>query len=121
MKLSDLNESEGLALMAVLRLIISSDETLSAPESKILVRCANELGSERFRQLRDQAGETFKARGALHSAVRAVERPEAQLLLYRTALEAAQSDGLAELELERLVWIAEQWKLAVDPANGQPR
>lgn len=113
MKASDLNSEEKLALMGLLKLTISADLTLSPQEAAQLRRIADDMGQEAFRQARDIAKDKLTARSDIERAVRAVERPEAQRLIYGYAYEAACSDQLIPAELDVLHWAARVWSLEV--------
>ncbi len=120
MKLSELDDTERLALMAVLKLVISADKQLSAAEGRILERVADEVGRDVFNATREAAEPRLTTSDDVKAALRAVTRPEVQVTLYRLAWEAAESDQLIATEIKRLFMVAELWGIDVDPSSGRP-
>jgi uncharacterized tellurite resistance protein B-like protein len=120
MKLSELDDTERLALMALLRLIISVDRQVTQPEGQLLERVADEMGRDVFLAAREDAAERLANASDLKAALAAVTRQEARSLLYNLAWEVAESDELIAGEIKHLAWVAEQWGIEVDPSSGRP-
>jgi hypothetical protein len=113
MELTELNEDERIALVALLEMVVAADGEVSRDELTQIRRVIRELGEGAYRAAAAAADARFASDEAARAFFLKIERPEARALLYETALEAALAHGVAGAESELLTWLQKQWNVAV--------
>ncbi len=112
--LTELNDTEGLALVALMRLMVRLDGHFTDAERSVLDDVAEEMGRERFWQLVELTGKDYSESEQVRSAAQAVERPEARALIFAVLQDLAMSDTIGGVEGDLLSWLAESWSLRPD-------
>ncbi|MCA9668322.1 MAG: hypothetical protein KC503_22170 [Myxococcales bacterium] len=121
MDAKDLTADERVALMGLLKLTVSADSTMSAEESQALLKIADAMGRAEFIEARKRAEAEITNFEAIKKAVKAVQRPEAQRLIYNLAVDVAEPDEIVETEADVLRWAAEAWGFEVDDETLRPK
>jgi hypothetical protein len=111
MQLTDLDSDERLALVALGRVVVRADGTVSPTEGKAIKTIAAALGEAAFRELFAQAAELFPGEGQLRPFLATVERQGARELIFDTILTLAAADEISEEEGPLLAWLEETWKI----------
>lgn len=108
MSIESLSSTEQLALSALMRRLVLADARVSSPEVAKLNRLVAQVGAqilgdaERLIQ-DDPAG--------LDPLLDMVTRPEARRVIYDALVEAAECDGLVEVEATMLTHVRAAWAL----------
>jgi hypothetical protein len=111
MKMADLTADETLALVALIKAIVLSDQSVSAQEAESLPPLIEQIGEDRYRQSYTVAKERLADDVSLKAFLAEIRRPEAQRLIYDTILRLARADGLHPDEGKLLDWVFETWKI----------
>jgi hypothetical protein len=111
MELTDLNQDERLALVAIIEATAQADRKVSDEEESILGDVVATLGSDSYQAAVKQADQRFTNDDDLKKFLKGITRPEAREIIYGTALELAMSDVVTGHEPELLGWLAETWDL----------
>jgi hypothetical protein len=111
MKLADLDADETLALVALIKAIVMTDQSVSAQEAESLPGLIEQIGEDRYRQSYTVARERLADDVSLKAFLGAVARPEARRLIYDTVLRLARADGLHPDEAKLLDWVYSNWKV----------
>ncbi len=113
MELSELNEDERLALVALLEMVVASDGNVTREELSQIKHVIHGLGEKTYRAAVAEADRRFADDDAARAFLLTIERPDARELIYETALEAAMANSIGPKESELLTWLAEHWKLPI--------
>ncbi len=111
MELTDLNQDERLALVAIIEATAQADRKISDEEESILGEVVETLGADAYQAAVKKADERFQDDDQLKKFLAGITRPEAREIIYGTALELAMSDVVTGHEPELLTWLAETWDL----------
>jgi hypothetical protein len=111
MKLADLNADETLALVALIKAIVLSDQSVSAQEAESLPPLIEQIGEDRYRQSYAVAREQLADDVSLKAFLAEIRRPEAQRLIYDTIFRLARADGLHPEEGRLLDWVLATWRI----------
>jgi uncharacterized tellurite resistance protein B-like protein len=112
MKLSELDADETLALVALCRTIVLSDEVVTEEEAEAVPAVIDAVGVQTYHQAFATARERFGDDvAALQSFLAGVGRPEARALIFETAVKLAKKDGVAPQERALLERLANLWSL----------
>jgi hypothetical protein len=109
MQFSDLHPDERLALVALSRSIVRSDDVVTPAEGRRVARIALEMGEETYRREYARAVETFPDEAALKRFLESIQRTEARLLIYDTVLDLAAADELTPAEEPLIRWLEQAW------------
>lgn len=109
LEITDLTESEELALLGLLKAVIQVDKKLGPEEHQELTTVANKLGMKRFQKGVEKARDTFKTLAQIKAHALTVERQPARQLIFNVLLEMAKQDELLPEEQNLLGWLAEKW------------
>lgn len=120
MDLEDLEPSERLALVALLKLVVLSDRSVSPEEIDEIQDVVEAFGEDGYQKLLDQVEEEFPDEGALKKFLGTVKREDARELIYGLILETASAEALQGQEPELLAWLAKAWnvELKVDDLDA---
>ena len=111
MELTDLNQDERLALVALIEATAQADRKVSDEEESILGEVVETLGADAYQTAVKQADQRFNDDDELKKFLKGITRPEAREIIYGTALELAMSDVVTGHEPQLLSWLAETWDL----------
>ena len=112
MKIAALNETERVALMGLLKLVIQADEKLSPEEVAELNRMAAEMGTAKWEAAKAAAMEQFKEKNDIRVFLEsAVERAAARELMYALAKQMAGADETDRMEESVIRWLARIWNI----------
>ena len=109
MKLTDLDEDERLALVALMRGIVLADGDVSDDEAKVLPGVAEAMGKAAYHEAFAVVGQRFSDEDGLKEFLRGIGRQEARELIYRTLSELASVDGVSPTERYHLEWLEGAW------------
>ena len=109
MELSDLNETERVALVALLEAIIAADSEVTDEEPQKLADVIAELGEEAYGLAIEEADRLEDEGTDLRKLLATVRRNEARELIYGTALEVAMANAVIPQEAPLLEWLAQTW------------
>ena len=108
--LDQLNATEQLCLVAVVRAVIRADGELSEGERDTLAELMPELGEETFHARLEQVEQMPE--GELFRLVATVTNPETRALIYDIAVVMAQPGTITEEEQKLLDEISRRWDIA---------
>jgi hypothetical protein len=111
MKLAELDADETLALVALVKAIVLTDQSVSAEEAEALPPLIEEIGEDRYRRSYVVATERLADEVSLKAFLGEIRRPEACRLIYDTVLDLAQADGVHPEEGKLLDWIYATWNI----------
>jgi hypothetical protein len=111
MTLADLDADETLALVALIKAIVLSDQSVSGREAEALPPLIAEIGEDRYRKSYLVATERLGDDTSLKAFLGAINRPEARRLIYDTVLRLARTDGVHPDEGRLLDWIYANWRI----------
>jgi hypothetical protein len=109
MKLTDLDDDERLALVALMRGIVLADGDVSDGEAKILPGLAEAIGKQAYHETFDLVGQRFSDEEGLKKFLLEIKRQEARELIYRTLAGLASVDGVSPTERYHLKWLEGAW------------
>jgi hypothetical protein len=122
MELEDLNPSERLALVALIRAIVLADRAASDEEAERVEDVVLALGEEAYQKTLDEASARFPDEEALRAFLAGLatsDRQEARELIYGTVLDLAMVDGVGiNEESELLAWLGGAWR--IEPELQEP-
>jgi hypothetical protein len=123
MRLTELPHEQQLALVALLELVAMADGVLTEEEQEEIGHVAAELGDEAYRDLVDEAEETFVNTDDLKAFLETIHDEDARELIYGTVLEEAiVRSPLSQTGADMLNWMAKTWDIHVDiPPEEEPR
>jgi hypothetical protein len=118
MKLTDLDQDERLALVALMRGIVLADGDVSDREAELLPGLAEAIGRAAYDEAWNTFDQRFKDEDALKKFLLGIERQEARALIYETLSKLASVDGVSPTERHHLKWLEGAWsvKPAAPPA-----
>lgn len=111
MQLDELTRDEQLALVGLVRLLVRLDGSFSESEREAVDELADDLGSERFWELIDEAGTSLSESEAIRAQAQRVTRDEARLAIYDALLDLAMRDTISVEEDGLLEWLRSTWRL----------
>jgi uncharacterized tellurite resistance protein B-like protein len=113
MDLEDMEPSERLALVALLKLVVLSDGGVSPEEVDEIQDVVDAFGEDEYQKLLDQVEERFADEAALKKFLGTVKRQDARELIYGFILETASGEALQGKEPELLGWLGKAWNVEV--------
>ncbi len=119
MELSDLREDERLALVALLKVAVVADGSVSDEEVEEIGDVVEAFGEGEYRKLVDEVSRRFQSQDDLKDFLETIERPEARELIYGFFLEEAAPEALRGRESELVAWLADAWKIEVEIDDGE--
>jgi uncharacterized tellurite resistance protein B-like protein len=108
-ELSDLNQEERVALLALLQKVVGADGRVSEEEQDEIAELVEAFGEDGYRQAFEDAGRRFGDVETLKSFLRTVGRPEARELIMGMLLEAAIPGAVEGHESELIDWLSDTW------------
>jgi tellurite resistance protein TerB len=111
MKLADLDADETLALVALIKAIVLTDQSVSADEAEALPPLIEQIGEDRYQRSYVVAKERLADDVSLKAFLGEIHRPEARRLIYDTILRLARADGVDPDEARLLDWVYANWKI----------
>lgn len=111
MELKDLDQDERVALVALIELMVRSNNRASDEEAVRVARDAAELGPEAYRAAVEELDRRFPDESDLRGFLTTIARQEARELIYATALDAALADTPDAGEAKLLDWLAGVWQI----------
>lgn len=112
MNLVDLDESERIALVALVQAMVAADGEQSDEEMAEFREIAHELGKREFDAAFASARERFPTRdAALAFAATAVSRPKARELIHTVLVDLAGADGISADEQALIDHVRQMWGL----------
>ena len=119
MELGDLTHGELVALLGLVQFIGEANRDVTDEESDAIAAIVVGVGEERYREIANEADERFVDEEALRNYLQTTGREEARELIYGHALEVAMGDTIQNSESDLLEWLAEQWDIEVEIAEGE--
>src|SRR6185369_2534068 len=113
MELTDLDEDERAALVALLDHVIAADHELTDDEEKRLRSVIEALGPEAYARAVERADETIEDDEDLRRLLQRITRQEARELIYTTVMDVALADVVMPQEAPLLEWLATAWGIEV--------
>jgi hypothetical protein len=117
MKLSELDQDERLALVALMRGIVLADGDVSDAEAEILPGLAEAIGRTAYDEAWKAFDQRFTDEDGLKTFLRGITRQEARELIYQTLTTLASTDGVSPTERHHLKWLEGAW--GVKPAAAK--
>ena len=114
MRVTDLDQDERLALVALMRGIVLADGDVSDGEATIMPKLAEEMGRAAYEEAWNAFGKRFPDEEALKKFLLTIQRQEARELIYATLTGLASVDGVSPTEHSHLKWLEGAW--GVKPA-----
>jgi len=111
--LTNLNSDEKLALVALLKRLVSEDGAVSEEEVDAIGAVSASLGAEEYRRIIDEADARLQGDAEMRAFLESITRQEARETIYGLAFEAAASEALQGPEAEMLDWLAEAWGIEI--------
>jgi hypothetical protein len=111
MEITELNETEEVVLVGLMREIVQADGEYTDAERKAVEVVRAELGPERFERAIERARDQLRSRADLKSLAQGIEREEVRELIYRVLEKVAEIDGVAPEEEKPLAWLSAWWKV----------
>jgi uncharacterized tellurite resistance protein B-like protein len=111
MELTDLNQNERLALVALIEATVRADHGVSQQEEESLADIIDALGEGAYREAVEAADKRFKSEADLKTFLQGIQREEARGLIYGTVLDLAMSDVVTGAESPLLSWLATTWNV----------
>lgn len=118
-ELSDLRGDERLALVALLKVAVVADGSVSDEEVEEIGDIVEAFGEREYRELVDEVSRRFQSQDDLKTFLETIERPEARELIYGLFLEEAAPEALRGRESELVAWLADAWKIEVEIDDGE--
>jgi hypothetical protein len=119
MELSDLRGDERLALVALLKVAVVADGSVSDEEVEEIGDVVAAFGEAEYRTLVDEVSRRFQSQDALMVFLETIERPEARELIYGFFLGEVAGEMLRGPEPELVAWLAEAWEIEVEIDDGE--
>ena len=114
MELTDLDQHERLALVALIKAIVFADHRVSADEAELLPEIIAAIGEDAYRRSFTIAAERFGDEASLKTYLATIARQDARELIYETLGELAASDGVSPEEQALLGWLHATWAIDGD-------
>jgi len=119
MELADLRGDERLALVALLKVAVVADGSVSEEEVEEIGEVVDAFGEDEYRKLVEEVARRFQSGDDLKSFLETIERPEARELIYGFFLEEAVGEALQGRESELVAWLADAWEIEVKIDEGE--
>jgi uncharacterized tellurite resistance protein B-like protein len=110
-ELSDLNEEERIALLALLQTVVAADGRVSDGEREEIAELVEAFGEDGYRRAFDEAGRRFENDDQLKAFLAKTGRPEARELILGMVLEAAIPEAVEGRESELVAWLSDTWDI----------
>ncbi len=107
--MDDFTPDEDVALLGLLREIITADGDYSDAERAQVEALRGEMGVGRFAVAMEVAQKTFGSRAELKAFAKSIERVAAQKAILGRLRKVAESDGIAPAEAKPLAWLEAAW------------
>ena len=111
MELTDLDQNERLALVALIEATVQADHGVSEQEEEVLADVIDALGEGAYREAVEASDQRFKTEADLKAFLQGIKREEARGLIYGTLLDLAMSDVVTGAESPLLAWLASTWNV----------
>src|SRR6185436_7372894 len=111
MELTDLNQNERLALVALIEATVRADHGVSEEEEEAIAEIIDALGEGAYREAVEAADKRFESEADLKAFLQGIKREEARSLIYGTVLDLAMSDVVTGAESPLLSWLASTWNV----------
>ena len=111
MDIADLDDSEALALVGLMREVVQADGDYSPEEQGVVREIRDALGHERFDATIERAKQELPGRAEVKAHAKTIERQEARWAIWEQLVDIARSDGVDAEEEKPLVWLARWWDL----------
>jgi hypothetical protein len=111
MELTELNQNERLALVALIEATVRADHGVSEQEEEALADIIDALGEGAYREAVEAADQKFKSEADLKAFLQGIQREDARGLIYGTVLDMAMSDVVTGAESPLLSWLATTWNV----------
>ncbi len=115
-----LNPDEKLALVALLKRLVSEDGEVSEEEVDAIGSVSMALGADEYRRLVDEADARLGGDAEMRAFLQSITRQEARETIYEIAFEAAASEALQPLEADMFDWLAEAWSIEIKVIDEEP-
>lgn len=110
--IDDLQDHEQLALGGLIRVMIRQDGHFSEEEEAQIERVATDIGgADALWRVISRSAEELSDDDAIKETAKAVERPEARLLIRETLEGIARAETIGRGEQQLLDWCDEAWGL----------
>lgn len=116
MELCELNPTEQLVLVGLVKAVVHADQEVTREETAVIRAIAQECGTEAWNQRVADARLQLATADQLFELARQVTRVEARECIHAALRRLAEADQLAETEAEILQWVAEIWQLGAAAA-----
>jgi uncharacterized tellurite resistance protein B-like protein len=120
-ELSDLRGDERLALVALLKVAVVADGSVSDEEVEEIGEVVDAFGEREYRELVDEVSRRFQSQDDLKTFLETIERPEARELIYAFFLEEAAAEALRGRESEMVAWLGDTWKIEIEIDDSEAR
>lgn len=117
MELSELNPTEQLVLVGLAKAVVHADHEVTQEETRAIRTLADEVGTEAWNLRVSEARTRLATAEQLFELARKIVRLEAREAIYGALRQLAESDELAESEVEILTWVADVWQLGGTAAD----
>ena len=114
MEITDLNQNERIALLALLQRIVAADGRVSDGETDEIADLVDAFGEEAYRHAFDEAGRRFPDEESLKAFLLTIDRPEAREIIMGELLEAAIPGAVEGHESALLGWLSDAWGIEVE-------
>jgi uncharacterized tellurite resistance protein B-like protein len=115
MELTDLDENEQAAMVALLDRVIAADRELSDDEEKHLRNVIEAFGPERYARAVEHVDEAIEEDADLERLLESITRQDARELIYATIMDVALADAVMPQEAPLLERLAARWGIEVKP------
>lgn len=113
MELNELNDTERVALVALMEFVIESNSEVSDAEVEKLEVVVEAVGADLYEAAADEVDRQFEDEDALREFLPSIKRQDARELIYATVLDTALSDAVNHDESDLLTWLEGAWSLTV--------
>lgn len=114
-ELSQLDENERTAIVALLDRVISADRELSEDEEKHLRKIIEALGPEAYARAVEHVDETIENEADLEPLLQSITRQDAREVIFAAVMDVALADAVMPQEAPLLEWLAKEWGIEVKP------
>lgn len=111
MELTELNQNERLALVALIEATVQADHGVSQQEEEVLADIVDALGESAYREAVEASDRRFKSEADLKAFLQGIQREDARGLIYGTLLDLAMADMVTGAESPLLAWLASTWNV----------
>ena len=115
MELSELNQDERVALVGLMKLLVTADGSVSDDEVGHVEEIIEGVGEEAYTEALDTYEEKFAPDGDRYRQfLTTIKRQEARELIFGTVLEAAGAEAVEPRESELIDWLAKTWNVTIE-------